>query len=212
MDFNKNYVSDTDSDEGVQIGSIADLDLDLYQNKTLSLQSLAKLLNGLMLETALQQGYDGVPFSQENLITQSEIQTILNELGIDKVTFADLLTKAGTGNIIDINIENKPSPEPDPKPKPDPNEDYDDSEIEYPELEIPTAEQILQPYKSFFPFLQDFNLPLNSSQCPVWNVPFYGKDYKVDSHCPLIEQNRSVIESVFSLVWAFIALRKLLSA
>lgn len=212
LDFNKNYVSDTDSDEGVQIGSIADLDLDLYQNKSLSLQSLAKLLNGLMLETALQQGYDGVPFSQENLITQSEIQTILNELGIDKVTFADLLTKAGTGNIIDINIENKPSPEPDPKPKPDPNEDYDDSEIEYPELEIPTAEQILQPYKSFFPFLQDFNLPLNSSQCPVWNVPFYGKDYKVDSHCPLIEQNRSVIESVFSLVWAFIALRKLLSA
>ncbi|CDH24081.1 hypothetical protein XBKB1_2370021 [Xenorhabdus bovienii str. kraussei Becker Underwood] len=35
---------------------------------------------------------------------------------------------------------------------------------------------------------------------------------KIDSHCPLIEENSGVIESIFSLVWGFIALRKLLSA
>ncbi|MCT8347990.1 hypothetical protein LGZ99_12445 [Photorhabdus temperata] len=215
---NRDYVDAAKDD--LQIGTIADLDLDLYQNKVLPLQSLAKLLNGLMLEAALQQGYDGVPFSQENRVTQAEIQTVLNELGVDKVTFADLMTKAGTDNVININIEEKPAPNPNPNPNPNPRQDpdpdedgeYDEEDIVYPELDTPTAEDILNPYKSFFPELQNFKLTARNVQCPVWNVPFLGKDYKMDSHCPLIEENRGVFESVFALVWAFIALRKLLSA
>ncbi|MCC8368019.1 hypothetical protein J8V57_17410 [Xenorhabdus sp. PB61.4] len=216
--INREYTEKKDDD--TQVGTIADLNLNLYKNKTLPLQNLATLFNGLLLEAALQQGYDGVPFSQENPITETEIQTALNELGVDRVTFSDLLAKAGAGNVIKVDFEEnpapnpKPSPNPKPRPKLDEETDLDAENIQYPELDMPTAEQILAPYKLFFPFLQDFTMPSRSAQCPVWdiNIPYMNFRGKIDSHCPLIEENRGVIESIFSLVWAFVALRRLLSA
>lgn len=35
---------------------------------------------------------------------------------------------------------------------------------------------------------------------------------KIDSHCPLIEQNRSAVETIFLIIWGFVALRIILSA
>ncbi len=90
------------------------------------------------------------------------------------------------------------------------NEDY--GEPDYPDLEPPTALQILEPFKKFFPTLQNFKLTAQSATCPTWSFELWNKTFTIDSHCPLLEQQRSLIQLIFSILWAFIALRQLLTA
>ncbi|ENS1319570.1 hypothetical protein ACI8BE_002320 [Proteus mirabilis] len=176
-------------------------------------KQLSDAINSLMLETSLSPDYKGIPFSTEKTFTESEVKKALNTDSIPLVEllkgfepYGDIKSIEELNKELNINVDKNPDPN-----KPDIDKEVD-ADIKYPDLEMPTAEQILNPYKSFFPELQNFKLTPRNAECPVWIVPFLGKDYQIDSHCPLIEQNRGVFESVFSLVWAFIALRKLLSA
>ncbi|EPL4465524.1 hypothetical protein MC862_001632 [Proteus mirabilis] len=188
-----------------------DLLKSLYYTEV-SLDEIANLLNAILMNASLQPDYKGIPFNSSNAITKDEIKNLLKENNESQtVYFHDLFESVKTGSNNNLIIINNTT-ETKPTTPTDKDDDFDENDIKYPDLDMPTAEQILQPYKSFFPYLQDFDLPSRNAQCPVWNIPFLNENYKVDSHCPLIEQNRSIIESIFSLVWAFIALRKLLSA
>lgn len=216
FEVNKNWVGDDiqTKPQEQQLGSIADLDLGLY-TKPLTAAQLAQLFNALMISAASQADYEGIPFNSTNPITASEVNAILTELGINP-TYADLFAKAGTGDKLEFDYNISPSPNPTPNPRPNDGEfngDVDMSELEYPELEPPTARQILEPFNRFFPTLKNINIH-HSAQCPKWNIdiPFIKFSYELKEHCTLIEEQRNFIESIFSVVWALVALRILLSA
>lgn len=175
------------------------------------------VVNNVLMNVALQPDYQGVPFSPFSPVTVEELNQAVQEAAVP-LTKGMLYQQTNYYPPFESPLgEQEPGlnqGQSNPSQRPDYSEEVspDSLNIKYPELDMPTAEQILQPYKSFFSFLQDFSLPSRSAQYPVWDVLFYGNSYKIDSHCPLIEENKGVIQSVFALVWAFIALRKLLSA
>lgn len=87
------------------------------------------------------------------------------------------------------------------------NASEDEPDLVDPLLEpIPEAWSILQPLLDLMPDLKDFKVPPHQSICPVANFCAFGKEYSINSHCQLIEQNRFVIESACSVVWALVAL------
>lgn len=107
----------------------------------------------------------------------------------------------------------KPSEIPQAKPNENTNNSrVDDAELDYPELDNPTARQILQPLQRFFPNLQRLHIQERAATCPVWSFEALNRTYTINSHCDLIEKYRSTLSSLFILVWSLISLRKLLSA
>uniref|UniRef100_A0AAU8B4Q0 Capsid protein n=1 Tax=Dulem virus 52 TaxID=3145763 RepID=A0AAU8B4Q0_9VIRU len=215
--INENWVGDNiqTSPQEQQLGSIADLDLGLY-TQPLTATQLAQLFNALMMSAASQANYDGIPFTSTNPITANEVNAVLTELGITP-TYADLFAKAGTGDNLEFDYHVSPSPNPVPTPNPRPNdgefnEDIDMSELEYPELESPTARQILEPLKQFFPEFQKLHIQEKGASCPTWSFDALNRTYTIDGHCTLLEKNRNLFSSVFILIWSIIAIRRLLSA
>ncbi|WP_100066469.1 hypothetical protein [Actinobacillus minor] len=225
FEINPNWVGDNiqTTPQEQQLGSIADLDLGLY-TQPLTATQLAQLFNALMMSAASQADYEGIPFSPTNPITAQEVQASLQELGLSQPTFQDLFTKAGTGDQITFEYTTNTSPVVNPSPSTNPNtrpneggrfdEDADLSELEYPELETPTAREILEPFNQFFPKLKNFKLTSHSAQCPKWqiDIPFLNFNYELKEHCELIEEQKNLIKVIFTILWGFIALRHLLSA
>ena len=82
----------------------------------------------------------------------------------------------------------------------------------YPNLEPPTARQILEPFKKFFPEFQNLTIQGKATQCPTWSFNALNRTYTIDSHCPILEKNRAILGALFTLIWSIIAIRKLLSA
>lgn len=66
------------------------------------------------------------------------------------------------------------------------------------------------------PFLSDFKIGGSDAACPVADISFslagFNFEQIIDSHCDVIEKNRKFIELIASLIWAFAALRMILSA
>lgn len=193
----------------------------LYSAKPLTAQQLATIYNALLLSASSQVGYAGVPFTSANPVTANEVAQSLAELGLENPSYSDLFTKAGVGNQIKIEFATAPQTNPSISPNPSPNNseeiedvgDIEDAELTKPELEPPTARQILEPFNKFFPTLKNINIS-HSAQCPKWtiDIPFLKFNDEIKEHCPLIEEQRALIELIFSIVWALVALRILLSA
>lgn len=224
IQVNANFVGEPVSPQAQQLGSISDIDSGLFNTRPLTAQQIANMYNALLLSAASQVGYEGVPFSPTNPITAQEVQASLQELGLSQPTFQDLFTKAGTGDQITFEYTTNTSPAVNPSPSTNPNtrpnegdrfdEDADLSELEYPELETPTAREILEPFNQFFPQLKNFKLNSYSAQCPKWqiDISFLKFNYELKEHCELIEAQKNLIKVIFSILWGFIALRHLLSA
>ncbi|WP_265411027.1 hypothetical protein [Actinobacillus pleuropneumoniae] len=215
FEINPNWVGDNiqTTPQEQQLGSIADLDLGLY-TQPLTATQLAQLFNALMMSAASQADYEGIPFTSTNPITASEVNAVLTELGISP-TYADLFTKAGTGDELEFDYNVSPLPNPIPNLRPNDgkfDEDVDMSELEYPELESPTARQILEPLKQFFPEFQKLHIQEKGASCPTWSFDALNRTYTIDGHCTLLEKNRNLFSSVFVLIWSIIAVRRLLSA
>ncbi|MGX2949142.1 hypothetical protein [Frederiksenia canicola] len=215
FEINQNWVGDDiqTKPQEQQLGSIADLDLGLY-TQPLTATQLAQLFNALMMSAASQADYEGIPFNSTNPITASEVNAVLTDLGINP-TYADLFSKAGTGDKLEFDYNVSPSPNPTPNPRPNDGEfngNVDMSELEYPELESPTARQILEPLKQFFPEFQRLHIQEKGASCPTWSFEALNRTYTIDGHCTLLEKNRNLFSSVFVLIWSIIAVRRLLSA
>lgn len=71
---------------------------------------------------------------------------------------------------------------------------------------IPDAASVLSPLLGLFSDLRDFKVPAHASVCPTADFCVFGKNFSIDSHCALIEQHRQIIGSLFSTVWALVAL------
>lgn len=187
-----------------------------------SLDLLARLFNQILSRAVSNPSYQGVPFSSTTPITADDVRKAMKSANISNVSLSDLFSPATTGNNqLDIDISflqvnnhtDIHNNQPNTQLEDEDNVDIEDAELTMPEIEPPTARQILEPFNKFFPTLKNINVN-HSAQCPKWtfDIPFLKFNYEMKEHCSLIEEQRSLIELIFSVVWAFVALRLLLSA
>ncbi|WP_263062797.1 hypothetical protein [Dickeya dadantii] len=87
-----------------------------------------------------------------------------------------------------------------------------DPKISPPELSSPTAREIFAPISGLMPFLQNYEIPIRSAQCPIYQFDWNDRVFTVDAHCILIEKFSALIKLFSSVLWSLAALRIILSA
>lgn len=103
--------------------------------------------------------------------------------------------------------------EPESGDDPDEEVDIDDPGIGAPVLEeIPTAAQILEPLRHFFPFLKDLDMSAQHGECPQPSFEFGGHAFVLKAHCDLIEERRDVISASFLAAFALLSILIILRA
>lgn len=92
--------------------------------------------------------------------------------------------------------------------------DFSSPSVDMPDINPPTARQILEPFNEFFPNLKNFEVTEKEVKCPIWSghIPYLEIDVNLDGHCDYIEKNKGIISSLMLLIWGIISLRVLLSA
>jgi hypothetical protein len=91
--------------------------------------------------------------------------------------------------------------------------DVDDPGIGAPALEeIPTAAQILEPLRHFFPSLQDLDMSAQHGECPQPSFQFGGREFVLKAQCDLIEERRDVISASFLAAFALLSILIVLRA
>ncbi|EBR2769147.1 hypothetical protein B5V48_25675 [Salmonella enterica] len=83
-----------------------------------------------------------------------------------------------------------------------------------PELTPDTPESFITPLWNIWPAARDFELHTRAVSCPVFDIPAFGKTYKLDSHCQILERNdvRSLVSVIFPLIYAVVVIGIILSA
>ncbi|WP_323867300.1 hypothetical protein [Xenorhabdus szentirmaii] len=218
--YDGNYFNEKLKSSPIRVVSANELP-HLLNNKTIDNSIVANLINDLLHDAAAQSGYEGIIVSDGDYVTLSEVDNALRELGYDKIAISDFFSpiqnieidssshdttinnngggNGGEGNInvkVDLGI---------------------DPQIKAPDLdELPTGKEIIQPIRDSMPFLSDFKIGSRDAICPVADISFslfgVNVDETINSHCDIIEKNRKLIELIASIVWAFAALRMILSA
>ena len=205
-------------------GTLSDVQLEVkqsLQNQTVDYEVLADIFNELMNDAASQTDYDGVPFSSSKPITANEIKSVARDMGLN-LTQYDLLYSTIPDNDFLPNIEkhystvinNVNNINNDNGSNGNNNGDDDiDDEFIPPELEeIPTGTEVLSFLDELFPFLRDFEITEKSAECPTVDITVFDKKYTINSQCPLLQQNKSLFQTIMLIVWAFVSLRIILKA
>lgn len=205
-------------------GKLSDIQNDVkssLQNQAIDYDVLAKLFNELMHDAVAQTDYDGVPFSSSKPITANEIKNVAQQMGAN-LTQYDLMYSTIPDNDFLPNLENhystiiNNSTNNNGNNKHDDDDDDDDeidAEFIPPELEeIPTGSEILSFLDELFPFLRNYEIKEKSASCPTAQIDAFGKSYTIDTHCPLLQQNKSLFQIIMLIVWAFVSLRIILKA
>lgn len=214
FNYTGNALKPSETTEPAKLVTATEL-ADLLSDTQLDNWTVADMLTNLLSEAASKTGYEGVPFTDDDYITDTEVANALKSLN-GTLTAASLMTSAEdkNGNIVisntTTNVGGDTSNETTIEAKVDLGEDPN---IKSPELEeTPTGKQILAPIQESMPFLNDFKITGRDAQCPVARFSVFDHDYVIDKHCDLIEQNRKLIELFVSILWAFVALRAVLKA
>ncbi|WP_244141773.1 hypothetical protein [Mannheimia bovis] len=130
--------------------------------------------------------------------------------------YSENMFNAPSGSVAETN-NNTPDnnqPEQNPNDKSVLAIDFSAPDIDLPDLEAPTTESIISPFKKLLPDLQNFELNKRAAQCPVWtfDIEYLKFHYELREHCDLIEPHKEMLSLLFGIIWAFIALRYVLSA
>ncbi|HBX8197626.1 TPA: hypothetical protein MIH59_12295 [Klebsiella pneumoniae] len=178
------------------------------KNTPLNPQRLADVANALLLDAASQSDYAGIPVSSANpLVTANDFSEALSAVGRtqptnaewttpweDLETTTDTGTDTGTGGGTDSGSGSETATEPTLDSPPD-------------------GKTILSPLLNIFPAdWGNFSVGSRDAVCPVGEFEIWDKNFVIDSHCGLIEQNRELIKIIFLIVWAFSAFRRVMSA
>ncbi|WP_417646418.1 hypothetical protein [Klebsiella pneumoniae] len=180
------------------------------KNTPLNPQRLADVANALLLDAASQSDYAGIPVSSSNpLVTAADFTAALTAIGRTEPTNAewttpwedlettsdtDTGTDTGTGGGTDSGSGSETATEPTLDSPPD-------------------GKTILSPLLNIFPAdWGNFSVGSRDAVCPVGEFEIWDKNFVIDSHCGLIEQNRELIKIIFLIVWAFSAFRRVMSA
>ncbi|WP_038224791.1 hypothetical protein [Xenorhabdus bovienii] len=218
MNYNGDFFDKKNKPDFIKTVSASEL-ADILKDKPLDNSIIADLINDLLYDAAAQDGYEGITLSDSDYITESEVSDALKTIG-GKLTASDLFSPiqdielpsistgtgigTGSGTKIDSDIEIKVDFGSDPN-------------VKLPDLgEPPSGKEIIQPIRDSMPFLSDFKIGGRDAACPVADISFslagFNFEQIIDSHCDVIEKNRKFIELIASLIWAFAALRMILSA
>lgn len=197
---------------------------------------MSDFVNAVWEQAASQPGYEGIPY-QPGIITAGNMQEVpsIGDL-VEKIS--PTIGVGGLDEGIKLSPTN-PTTNPGDLPSTDPADNITGIDnpslgfqghvgeqdinisldlgthpnIEQPSLaEPPTAPMILQPIFDLFPFLQNYQVPDHSSECPRPSFEAFGEQYTVEFHCELLEDNRQDISSIFLVLWTIFALCVLLKA
>ncbi|EKI8319976.1 hypothetical protein DMQ68_17060 [Klebsiella pneumoniae] len=175
------------------------------KNTPLNPQRLADVANALLLDAASQSDYAGIPISSSNpLVTAQDFTDALTAVGRTQPTNAEWTTPwedlettdtgTDTGGGTDSGSGSETATEPTLDSPPD-------------------GKTILSPLLNIFPAdWGNFSVGSRDAVCPVGEFEIWDKNFVIDSHCGLIEQNRELIKIIFLIVWAFSAFRRVMSA
>ena len=176
------------------------------KNTPLNPQRLADVANALLLDAASQSDYAGIPVSSSNpLVTAQDFTDALTAVGRTQPTNAewttpweDLETTTDTGTDTGGGTDSGSGSETATEPTLD---------------SPPDGKTILSPLLNIFPAdWGNFSVGSRDAVCPVGEFEIWDKNFVIDSHCGLIEQNRELIKIIFLIVWAFSAFRRVMSA
>ncbi|MEI7352940.1 hypothetical protein WCU98_24545, partial [Pectobacterium parmentieri] len=172
------------------------------QQTALNAQQLADTLNALLLDAASQSNYQGVPISSANpLISARDILDAATAIGRPNPTEAEW-----TSPWSDLQPETQPQPQPEPNPQPE-------TPPVPPELESPPdGKAILAPLTGAFSEWENFSIGARAAQCPKAEFTVWDKNFVVESHCGLIEENRDLIRIFCLICWGFASFRRVMSA
>lgn len=92
------------------------------------------------------------------------------------------------------------------------------SEIDDKSYDVTTA--LTDPFGNFFDPLTNITTPANTATCPTWDFTIdfelmgaqWYSEHNIDSHCELIEDNKTILEAAFTLSWVLAALGIVLRA
>jgi hypothetical protein len=197
---------------------------DASKQLTLSSEMLAAATNAIWQNAAAQPGYTGVPYSATDPVTSSQVAnwaasnpSLAPSIG----DFSSSIASGGSSSVpmgspsqigqqainpsqasqantqnITVQVDLGPNPG-----------------IGSPQLEdTPTASMILQPLFNLFPSFKNFSVPQHSGECPKPAFDVFGKHLVMDSHCTLLEQQRTNIYNTMILVFVLAAIFIVMSA
>lgn len=186
---------------------------------------VAALANRAWQEAALEPGYDGLPYPQNDPLTAAEVTpwvqanpnlapTVRDFVSPNPATSnnnnpwalpANPSSSAPTPALPNQNTTNPGAENPTTNLGPDPG-------IGFPTLEAtPNAQQIVQPILDIGESFRGYKPSSYAGECPRPAIELYGT-HVLDAHCTLIDDNKVIIQAAMLLAWALIALFIVLSA
>lgn len=189
--------------------------MDGLKKVPMDLDTLAKMINNLLMDAASQPDYQGVPVSSTNPVTSNEIKVAYPNYGA--LTKFDYMYPSQNSPSADVNISApgfSPGGSGGGSDNGSTNPDFSHPDVPEPTLDTPpSAEEILRPIKELFGQYRDLEVRPSglSASCPVAKFNVFDRDYVIDMHCVFLEEYRSFIGIISSLIWALISLRILLS-
>jgi len=177
---------------------------------------LADIFNEIIYSASSQTDYNGLPYSSTTPITANEIQAVAKEMGLN-LTQYDLFYSTIPENDMLASVEKQYTTIINNSNNNNDDNHHKEDDIDYtftpPELEdIPTGTEVLSYLDNLFPFLRNFELTEKSASCPIGTFEAFGQTYTIDTHCPLLEENRTLFQTIMLIVWAFVSLRIILKA
>lgn len=181
-------------------------------NKSVSDQFLAAAAN-IAWKAAANTG--GLPWTPTDPVTPADVAVWRAENPTMVPTVGDAIAPVSNNNTVTVNPGSSAQPGAGPGTTPGSGTAVDlgpNPNTPAPTLEtIPTAQQILGPLLGLMPDLKAFSVPSHSGACPSPSFVAFGATYALNSHCPLLESNRQLIEAAMLLCWTlasvFIVLR-----
>ncbi|MEQ9891846.1 hypothetical protein [Pectobacterium aroidearum] len=167
---------------------------------------MADVLNALLLDAASRPDYQGVQISSgQPLVTAQDIRDAAAAVGRPNPSQAEWASPW-----TDLQPETQPQPQPEPNPEPNPQPE---PPAVQPTLDSPPdGKTLLAPLTGAFSEWGNFSIGSRSTQCPVAEFSVWDKNFFVDSHCGLIEENRELIKVFCLICWGFAAFRRVMSA
>lgn len=200
--------------------AIADLP-QVATSAKLSPEMLAEIANAMWRNAATNSSPNTVPWSASDPITPTDIrewQSVNPSLVPTVGDFIGPVAPTGSNSVPfplpsseDSSGGNtQPGNGNDTKPAIDLGED---PQIGAPELEeAPTASMILEPILDLMPDLRAFQVPAHSASCPQPSYSVFGRDFRLESHCELLERYRSLIEAACMVAFTILAVTNVLRA
>jgi hypothetical protein len=187
---------------------------ELQKGLVIPARTIADIADAVWRRAASQPGYNGVPYSLSDPVTEADVQADrAANPGRAVPRVGDLASPINTTNPL---AEPSTSPVNDPVVNPSTQPQVNlgnDPVIGAPILEAtPTAQQIIDPLAGLAPSLKSWVVPAHVADCPRPAFDLFGKHIIMDKQCAMFEDNRPTLYNAMLVAWALIALFIILSA